>query len=121
MNAIEHGAGNDPTKTMTVRHIRSAGALLYSVADPGKGFSFDKLAHAAVSNPLEGPIDHVERRSQMGMRSGGFGILMTRSLVDEMVYNEAGNEVRADQVFAIKLDDARWCPSPSAPSSRTGT
>jgi anti-sigma regulatory factor (Ser/Thr protein kinase)/CheY-like chemotaxis protein len=93
MNAVEHGAGNDPTKTMTIRHIRSGSALLYSVADPGKGFSFDDLPHAAVSNPLEGPIDHVERRYQMGLRSGGFGILMTRSLVDEMIYNQAGNEV----------------------------
>ncbi len=93
MNAIEHGAGNDPTKTMTVKYIRSEGVRMYSVADPGVGFSLNELPHAAVSNPLENPIDHVERRSQLGLRSGGFGILMTRSLVDEMIYNEAGNEV----------------------------
>jgi anti-sigma regulatory factor (Ser/Thr protein kinase) len=27
------------------------------------------------------------------LRPGGFGLLMTRQLVDEMIYNEAGNEV----------------------------
>jgi hypothetical protein len=29
----------------------------------------------------------------MGMRAGGFGILITRALVDELIYNDAGNEV----------------------------
>ena len=32
-------------------------------------------------------------RAQMGLRPGGFGILMTRKLVDELIYSEAGNEV----------------------------
>ena len=27
------------------------------------------------------------------MRPGGFGIMMTRQLVDELIYNEQGNEV----------------------------
>ena len=27
------------------------------------------------------------------MRPGGFGILLVRNLVDELVYNERGNEV----------------------------
>lgn len=93
MNAIEHGGHNDPRKSVNITYIRAQGALLYYVGDPGKGFSFDQLKHAAVSNPAESPMDHVERRHEMGLRSGGFGILMTRSLVDEMIYNESGNEV----------------------------
>jgi len=93
LNAIEHGGGNDPTKSVSITYIRAQGALLYYVADPGEGFSFDKLKHAAVSNPVEAPLEHVELRHQMGMRSGGFGILMTRSLVDELIYNELGNQV----------------------------
>ena len=28
-----------------------------------------------------------------GLRSGGFGMLIVRQIVDEMVYNERGNEV----------------------------
>jgi anti-sigma regulatory factor (Ser/Thr protein kinase) len=27
------------------------------------------------------------------MRPGGFGILLSKQLVDELIYNEAGNEV----------------------------
>ena len=30
----------------------------------------------------------------LGLREGGFGIMMSKGLVDEMEYNEAGNEVR---------------------------
>ena len=30
----------------------------------------------------------------LGLREGGFGILMSRGLVDELSYNEKGNEVR---------------------------
>jgi len=29
----------------------------------------------------------------LGLRPGGFGILLTRQLVDELIYNETGNEV----------------------------
>jgi anti-sigma regulatory factor (Ser/Thr protein kinase) len=29
----------------------------------------------------------------MGLRPGGFGILVAKQLVDEMFYNEYGNEV----------------------------
>jgi len=93
LNAIEHGGKSDPSKKVVVSFVRAAHALLYYVRDPGKGFSFNELPHAAVSNPLESPIEHIEVREQLGLRPGGYGILMTRKLVDEMIYNEAGNEV----------------------------
>jgi NAD(P)H-flavin reductase len=32
-------------------------------------------------------------RDQLGIRPGGFGIAMTRALADELIYNEAQNEV----------------------------
>jgi hypothetical protein len=35
----------------------------------------------------------VEVRAEAGQRPGGFGILMTRNLVDELIYNERGNAV----------------------------
>jgi DNA-binding response OmpR family regulator len=93
MNAIEHGGGSDPKKTVSVTYVRTERAVLYFVRDPGKGFSFQKLQHAAVANPLESPFEHAEVRERLGMRPGGFGIFMTRELVDELIYNEAGNEV----------------------------
>lgn len=93
LNAIEHGGGSDPQKKVNVAYVRTERAVLYYVRDPGKGFSFQTLQHAAVSNPLDSPFEHTEVRERMGLRPGGFGILMTRQLVDELIYNEAGNEV----------------------------
>ncbi len=92
-NAIEHGGGSDPGKTVTITYVRAEKAVIYYVRDPGKGFSFESLTHAAVSNPLDAPMEHAEVRERMGMRPGGFGIYMTRELVDDLIYNEAGNEV----------------------------
>jgi anti-sigma regulatory factor (Ser/Thr protein kinase) len=93
LNAIEHGAGSDPDKRVFITYVRSKRAALYYVRDPGRGFSFEHLGHAAVSNPEDSPVEHAEIREKLGMRPGGFGIMMTRQLVDDLIYNEHGNEV----------------------------
>jgi len=93
LNAIEHGAGGDPDKKVFITYVRTKRAAMYYVRDPGKGFSFDHLEHAAVSNPADSPVEHTGIREKLGMRPGGFGILMTRELVDELIYSEHGNEV----------------------------
>jgi DNA-binding response OmpR family regulator len=91
-NAVEHGGGNDPNVRVTITYTRADGALLFRVRDPGPGFSFDKLRHAAVSNPADSPAEHAMNRDKLGLRPGGFGILLTRAFVDELLYNEKGNE-----------------------------
>jgi len=91
-NAVEHGGGNDPNVHVTVTYMRADGALLFRVRDPGPGFSFDKLRHSALSNPVDSPAEHAKNRDALGMRPGGFGILLTRAFVDELLYNEKGNE-----------------------------
>ena len=91
-NAVEHGGGNDPNVHVTVTYMRADGALLFRVRDPGPGFSFDKLRHSALSNPVDSPAEHAKNRDELGMRPGGFGILLTRAFVDELLYNEKGNE-----------------------------
>jgi anti-sigma regulatory factor (Ser/Thr protein kinase)/CheY-like chemotaxis protein len=93
LNAVEHGGGSDPGKRVRVSLVRTARSLIVRIQDPGKGFSMGLLPHAAISNPDDAPIRHVEVRTQRGQRPGGFGILMTRNLVDELVYNQRGNEV----------------------------
>ena len=93
MNAIEHGGRSDPSKRVRVSLLRTARSLIVHLHDPGKGFSLDTLPHAAISNPDDSPIKHVEIRAEEGRRPGGFGILMTRNLVDELIYNERGNSV----------------------------
>ena len=93
MNAIEHGGGSDPDKRVQVTYVRTTRALIYLIQDPGKGFSFDAIEHAAIANPPDDPARHLQIRADKGVRPGGFGILLTRNLVDELIYNEKGNEV----------------------------
>jgi CheY-like chemotaxis protein/anti-sigma regulatory factor (Ser/Thr protein kinase) len=93
MNAIEHGGQSDPNKTVRVDYIRTKRSIAYKIWDPGEGFSFDDLAHAAISNSPDAPFQHVDVREKLGLRPGGFGILLSRNLVDELIYNQKGNEV----------------------------
>ena len=67
--------------------------LLFQVKDVGTGFSLDDIPHAALNNPPEEPLRHVDYRSQNGMRPGGFGIMMVKQIADDLIYNEHGNEV----------------------------
>ncbi len=90
-NGIEHGAHNDPRKRVRVSFLRTSREAIIYVHDPGKGFSLDLLPHAAINNPEDSPVKHVEFREEHGHRPGGFGILMTRNMVDELLYNERGN------------------------------
>lgn len=92
-NAIEWGGKLDPTQKVRISCVRTRRMLLYRIADPGKGFDIDRLRHAAISNPADEPLRHFAEREEKGIRPGGFGLAMTRSLVDELVYNEARNEV----------------------------
>jgi anti-sigma regulatory factor (Ser/Thr protein kinase) len=38
-------------------------------------------------------VAHFEAREKQGKRPGGFGMLIVKQVVDEVVYNEPGNEV----------------------------
>ena len=93
INAIEHGGRSDPDNTVRVDYVRTSCSLIYKVSDPGEGFSLTHLPHAAVSNSPEDPYEHFETREKLGLRPGGFGILLSRHLADELIYNQKGNEV----------------------------
>lgn len=93
INAIEHGGKSDCRQTLDISYMRTPRAILYRLADPGGGFSFNRLPHAALSNTADHPFAHAEFREHAGLRPGGFGILLARNSVDEMLYNAKGNEV----------------------------
>jgi anti-sigma regulatory factor (Ser/Thr protein kinase) len=63
------------------------------ISEPGEGFTLDEIPHAAIANPDDDPLHHIEYRNALGMRPGGFGVLLTQRLIDELVYNQQGNEV----------------------------
>ena len=92
MNAVEWGGGFDPMRRVRVACLRTARILFYRIADPGPGFRFEELAHAAVSHP-DDPIAHMSVRDEKGIRPGGLGILMVKAFADELLYNEKHNEV----------------------------
>jgi len=100
VNAIEWGGRLDPTRKVRIACIRTPRMLLYRIQDPGPGFQIEELRHAAISNDPGSPYAHMETRSEKGLRPGGFGLLMTRTMVDDLIYNAARNEV----VFVKYLD-----------------
>jgi CheY-like chemotaxis protein/anti-sigma regulatory factor (Ser/Thr protein kinase) len=99
-NAVEWGGKLDPTRMVRISCIRARRMLLYRIADPGEGFGLEHLSHAAINNPDDDPLRHALVREEKGLRPGGLGLAITRELVDELIYNEARNEV----VFVKYLD-----------------
>jgi DNA-binding NarL/FixJ family response regulator len=93
LNAIEHGGHFDPKLYVEISYVRTRGAVICRIKDPGEGFSLDEIRHAATANPPDDPVRHLAIREEQGLRPGGFGVLMARQLVDELVYGEKGNEV----------------------------
>jgi anti-sigma regulatory factor (Ser/Thr protein kinase) len=99
LNAIEWGGQFDPSRKVRVSYLRAKRMLLYRIADPGPGFRLEDLQHAAITHPGD-PIAHMQAREEKGLRPGGFGLLLVSAKVDELLYNEARNEV----VFVKYLD-----------------
>lgn len=93
MNAVEWGGKLDPNRKVRIAYVRTPRMLMYRIADPGQGFSFDNLDHAAVGHPPSHPVAHMAVREKKGIRPGGFGILMTKATADELIYNDKQNEV----------------------------
>ncbi len=93
INAMEHGANFDASQHVEVSYVRTRRMVLCRVKDPGQGFSLEELQHSAIANPEDDPFKHMETREAQGKRPGGFGILMAKRLVDDLIYNDKGNEV----------------------------
>jgi CheY-like chemotaxis protein/anti-sigma regulatory factor (Ser/Thr protein kinase) len=103
LNAVEWGGKLDPKRKVRIACLRSDRMLLYRIADPGPGFKIDQLPHAAIGQSSDDPIAHMQVREEKGIRPGGFGLMMVRASVDELIYNEKRNEV----VFVKYLDPHR--------------
>jgi len=91
MNAVEWGGKLDSTRRTRIACIRTKRMLLYRIADPGPGFSIEEIDHASFANP--DPLAYLQAREAKGLRPGGLGIVMVTALADEVLYNEARNEV----------------------------
>lgn len=92
MNAVEWGGGLDPGRRVRISCLRTPHMLLYRITDPGPGFRFDGLMHSAAVHP-EGALGSSAIRAEKGMRPGGLGVVMIKAIADDLVYNEAQNDV----------------------------
>lgn len=95
-NAIEWGHQKNVDLIVTVDYHIDDEKITISIKDMGKGFDPNKLPHAAQEDD---PVSHMMVRESLGMREGGFGIMLSRGLVDDLQYNEEGNEVRLIKFF----------------------
>jgi DNA-binding NarL/FixJ family response regulator len=93
LNAIEHGGNFDPQQFVEISYVRTTKMVICRIKDPGQGFSLEEAHHAAVNNPVYAPIRHALFREAQGLRPGGYGILIARHFVDELLFAEKGNEV----------------------------
>lgn len=78
-NALTHGNSGDSKKQVLVRYSIGHGVVRVAVKDEGPGFIPD--------------LDEFHLTSEQLMERGRRGIYLVKSLMDEMHYNEHGNEV----------------------------
>jgi len=93
LNAMEHGGRFDPNEYVEIAYVRARHMIICRIKDPGKGFSLDELHHSVLSNACEAPLEHALYRESQGLRPGGYGVLLARHYVDELMYGEKGNDV----------------------------
>jgi len=80
-NAVVHGCGNDPSKQVRCRlQSDSQGRIVIIVTDPGPGFSPEVLSDVKRGEKLY--ADH------------GRGVYLIRQLMDEVHFQDRGNEIR---------------------------
>lgn len=103
MNAIEYGGHFRPDQYVEISYVRAKHMVMCRVKDPGEGFTLDEIEHAAIANPDDDPIRHMEHREAKGLRPGGYGVLLAQKLVDDLIYNEKGNEVLLVKYVAVSL------------------
>jgi len=90
LNAIEWGnrweRGRRVRFTFTVTKDR----FMAKIADDGPGFDTGEVVRAGEESD---PQEQIAARRAAGLRIGGYGVRVAREFVDELHYNEVGNEV----------------------------
>ena len=106
-NAIEWGHRKNADLPLRIIYRIGRDAVTLIIRDQGPGFDPAHIPHAAREDD---PIGHIDIRNELGLREGGFGIMLARGLVDEFHYNETGNEVTL-----VKRFESRPASPPALP------
>lgn len=89
-NAIEWGNKYRVDELVHITYRVFDDRIEIRVRDQGQGFNPADLAHAASPDD---PLAHMDVRDKLGLREGGFGLLISKGMVDELTHNPKGNEV----------------------------
>ena len=94
LNAMEHGGHFDPREFVEVCYLKSKRMVMCRVKDPGEGFSMQEILDAETDEPLERYAQQAKTQTweKMKMPPRGLGILMARKFLDDLIFNERGNE-----------------------------
>lgn len=95
-NAAEWGNRRHKDLLVTIAYEVTDKLVKFVITDQGPGFNPTLVPHAATEAD---PTAHLEIREKLGLRSGGFGILISRGMVDEFAYNASGNQVTMVKFF----------------------
>lgn len=95
-NAIEWGNRMKIELPVEISYRVFEDRVEITIRDQGSGFDRSLLPHAA---DREDPLAHLEVRRRLGLREGGFGLLISRGMLDELRHNDAGNEVTMTKRF----------------------
>lgn len=79
VNAVRHGNGNDPTKTISASWQVTEKEATFTVEDEGPGFNPDAVPDPTLDENLERPC--------------GRGVMLMRAYMDEVAFNKKGNRV----------------------------
>ena len=113
-NAIEWGNLHQSDRLVRITYRVHEDRLEIVVRDQGLGFDRSTLPHAAMAGD---PFTHLDVREKLGLRAGGFGLLICQGMVDEMRYNDLGNEVTLIKRFV----SSRPIPQDGFDASSPGT
>ena len=81
---------------VTIAYEVSDEMMKFVITDQGTGFDPAECPHAACD---EDPVSHLDLREKLGMRQGGFGIMIAKGMVDKVEYNDTGNQVTLTKHF----------------------
>lgn len=100
-NAIEWGSRNRKELPITIQYTTDNEKLTILIRDHGSGFDFQRYLDSSYD-----PTGEYKVREKKGKRSGGLGIMLAKVFMDEIQYNEAGNEVSLMKRFPPQAGEA---------------
>jgi len=95
VNAHKHGNRGNHEKTITISYAINEHQVIFRVRDQGPGFEPFRVPDPTSPDRLSLPT--------------GRGIMLMRSYLDELAYNDQGNEVQL-------IKERRPCPHPHPPT-----